>query len=176
MKLPQSKRGKSALAVAAATGVSLLVFTATTLTMPWEAKRNVAYWDAIGGVWTVCYGETAGVKPGDRYTDQQCLDMLLKRMDVDYLRPLQKCIPGFDRAPFGVRASFLDLSWNVGVRAVCWSTAAKRAAVKDWAGACEAMTSFNKAGGKVIRGLDLRRKDGDAARIGEREICLASVA
>ncbi len=170
-----NRRGKSVLALAAASGMSLVIFTATYLTMPWESKRNVAYWDAMGHVWTVCYGETRGVKKGDSYTDQQCLDMLVRRMTVDYEKPLSACLFRYADIPFSVKASFLDLAWNVGVGAVCSSTAAKLAAVRDWAGACEAMTKFNKAGGKVVKGLDLRRKDGDAARIGEREICLAGV-
>jgi lysozyme len=168
-----STRGRKALAAGGA--MSLVAFTALFLTMPWEAKRNVAYWDAIGHVWTVCYGETLNVKPGDHYTDQQCLDMLLKRLDRDFDKPLKACLVGYDAIPFGVKASFLDLAWNVGVPTVCSSTAAKRAAVKDWAGACQAMTWFNRAGGRVIKGLDLRRKNGDPARIGENEICLAGV-
>jgi lysozyme len=171
-----SRRAKAALAAAAAAGMSLVMFTATTLTMPWESKRNVAYWDSLGGVWTVCYGETQGVKRGDSYTDQQCLDMLLKRMDRDYHRPIAACIPGFAGVPFSVQASFLDLAYNVGTGAVCRSTAAKRAAAKDWDGACEAMTWFNRAGGRVVRGLVLRRENGDQARIGDREICLAGIS
>lgn len=168
-----SRRGKAAVAGAIAAGISVLAFTATTLTMPWEAKRNVAYWDAIGGVWTVCYGETKGVKKGDSYTDDQCLKMLLTRLGRDYETPLRRCITGYDGMPFGVKASFLDLAWNVGVSAVCRSTAATLATNKNYADACEAMTRFNRSGGQFVRGLDLRRKDGDAARIGEREICLA---
>lgn len=155
-----------------ASGLGLIALTATYLTVPWEGVENTAYWDAIGKVWTVCAGETQGVKKGDTYTDKQCSAMLYERMERDYHRPLQKCIKGFDQAPISVRASALDLSWNVGVRAVCNSTAARRIAAKDYAGACEAMTWFNKAGGRVIRGLDLRRKNGDEHRIGEREFCL----
>ena len=170
-----SRRANTALAVATAAGMSLVMFTATHLTMPWESKQNVAYWDALGQVWTVCYGETRGVKQGDSYTDRQCLDMLMQRMDRDYLRPIAACIPGFETVPFSVKASFLDLSYNIGVGAVCASTAAKRAASRNWVGACEAMTWFNRAGGRVVRGLVLRREDGDAVRIGDREMCLAGV-
>ncbi|TCN30359.1 lysozyme [Sinorhizobium americanum] len=170
-----SKRAKTALAAAIAAGMSVVAFTASTLTIPWEGKENVAYWDPLGKVWTVCYGETLGVKRGDRYTDAECMQMLLKRMGRDYEVPLKACIDKFDAMPFSVRASFLDLSWNVGVAAVCRSTAAKRAMARNWAGACEAMTWFNKAAGRVVRGLDLRRKEGDTTRIGEREICLAGI-
>ncbi len=164
----RSNRAQAALA----SGLGIVALTAAYLTVPWEGVENTAYWDSLGKVWTVCAGETKGVKPGDRYTDKQCIDMLHRRMERDYRQPLQRCIRGFDAAPLSVQASFLDLSWNVGVSAVCQSTAARRAMAKDWPGACEAMTWFNRAGGRVARGLDLRRKEGDARRIGERELCL----
>lgn len=166
-----SKRAKTALA----SGLGLVALTATYLTVPWEGVENRAYWDSLGKVWTVCVGETKNVKKGDSYTDKQCMDMLYERMERDYHRPLQKCIKGFDAMPLSVQASFLDLSWNVGVGAVCKSTAAKYARSKNWRGACNAMTWFNKAGGRVIRGLDLRRKNGDAHRIGDAELCLAGI-
>ncbi|MGZ0843238.1 hypothetical protein ACXKGW_29330, partial [Klebsiella pneumoniae subsp. pneumoniae] len=37
------------------------------------------------------------------------------------------------------------------------------------------MTWFEKAGGRTIRGLQLRRGMGDATRIGELELCLAGL-
>jgi lysozyme len=175
VKLPQSGRAKGALAAAAVAGLSLVAFTATNLTMPWEAKRNVAYYDSLGRTWTVCYGETKGVKKGDAYTDRQCMDMLTRRLDADYLTPLRRCVPGFDLAPFSVRAAMLDLSYNVGVQTVCISTAAKELAAQHWLSACDAMTWFNRAGGRVIPGLDLRRKNGDRTRIGEHELCTAGI-
>ncbi len=52
-----SRRAKSAITADIVAGMSLVAFTATNLTQPWEDKRNVAYWDAIGNVWTVCWGE-----------------------------------------------------------------------------------------------------------------------
>jgi lysozyme len=163
------------LATAAAAGMSLVVFTATYLTAPWEAKRNVAYWDAIGGTWTACYGETVNIHQGDSFTDQQCMDMLLKHLDGSYLAPLRRCIAGFDQMPFSVQAAMLDDAYNVGAGLICISTAAKRAAAHNWAGTCDALAWFNKAGGRVIPGLDRRRKDGDAQRMGEHEICIAGI-
>lgn len=53
---------------------------ATPLVGRWEGKRNTAYLDKIASpaVWTVCCGETRGVKRGDSYTDAQCAAMLGK--------------------------------------------------------------------------------------------------
>ena len=163
-----SKRAKAALA----SGLGLVALTATYLTVPWEDTKNVAYWDKLGKVWTVCTGETKGVKQGDRYTDEQCAQMLYATLEKDYRRPLQKCVRGYDGLPLSLQATLLDAAYNVGTGAICRSTAARRAEVADYAGACRAVTWFNKAGGKTIRGLVLRRENGDAQRIGELELCL----
>lgn len=166
-----SKRAKAALA----SGLGLVALTATYLTAPWEGKENRAYWDALGKVWTVCYGETLNVKKGDSYTDRQCQDKLINRLEKGFRQPLRKCIVTFDRAPISVQASMLDLSYNIGTGAACKSTAARRMAAKDWRGACNAMTAFNRAGGRVVEGLKKRREYGDTQRIGELELCLAGL-
>lgn len=166
-----SKRAKAALA----SGLGLVALTATYLTEPWEDTKNLAYWDSLGSVWTVCTGETKGVKKGDRYTDAQCAEMLYATLEKDYHRPLTKCIPGFDGKPISWQASMLDLTYNIGVGSACRSTAARRAKAGDYKGSCQAMTWFNKAGGKTVRGLKLRREYGDANRMGELEFCLAGL-
>lgn len=166
-----SKRAKAALA----SGLGLVALTATYLTGPWEGMENRAYYDKLGKVWTVCLGETKAVKEGDSYTDKQCREMLIKRLEVDFRQPLRKCIRNFDQAPISVQASMLDLSYNVGTGAACKSTAAKRMADKQWRTACNAMTAFNRAGGRVVDGLRKRREMGDAQRIGEIELCLAGL-
>jgi len=166
-----SRRAKTALA----SGLGLVALTATFLTAPWEGNENLAYYDRLGKVWTVCFGETKGVKPGDRYTDEECLRKLYTRLEYDFRRPLQKCIREFDAAPVSVQASMLDLSYNVGVGAACNSTAARLIATGDMRGACYAMTRFNRAGGKIIEGLKRRREYGDTNRIGELELCLAGL-
>lgn len=166
-----SKRAKAALA----SGLGLVALTATYLTAPWEGTKNLAYWDSLGKVWTVCTGETKGVKKGDRYTDEQCAAMLYETLEKDYRRPLQACVKGYDKLPLSLQASMLDAGYNVGVGAICRSTAARRVEAGDYKGACNALTWFNKAGGKTIRGLVLRRENGDATRIGELELCLAGL-
>lgn len=166
-----NKRAKGVLA----SGLGLVAMTAAYLTVPWEGVENKAYYDKLGRVWTVCAGETKGVKPGDRYTDAQCLKMLETRLENDFRKPLQKCIVTFDLAPISVQASMLDLSYNIGTGAACKSTAARRMTERKWREACHAMTLYNRAGGKVIEGLKKRREYGDAQRIGELELCLAGL-
>jgi lysozyme len=162
-----SKRARNALI--GATGVVALAITA--LIQPWEGRENRAYRDIVG-VWTICDGETKGVKPGMVKTDAECDAMLLRRVENDFYKPLTKCIPNYTKMPVSLQASFLSAGYNVGIGAICTSTAARLAKAGDYRGACEAITRFNRAGGKVVRGLKLRREYGDANRIGELELCL----
>lgn len=166
-----SKRAKAALA----SGLGVVAMAAVYLVQPWEGKENRAYWDRLGSVATVCYGETRGVSMGDSFTDEECSEMLYERLERDYHRPLQRCIKGFDDKPIGWQAAMLSLAYNVGTGAACKSTAARRAKAGDLAGSCKAMTWFNRAGGRVVQGLKNRREGGDAQRIGEYEMCITSV-
>ncbi len=160
---------RAAKALAGATGAIALAITA--LIQPWEGRELKAYKDIVG-VWTICDGETKGVKPGMVKTNAECDAMLLKRVEHDFYRPLTKCIAGYTGLPLSLQASLLSASYNVGVGAICNSTAARLAKVGDHRGSCEAVTRFNRAGGKVVRGLKLRREFGDASRIDELELCL----
>lgn len=166
-----SKRAKAVLT----SGLGLVALTATYLTAPWEGMENQAYYDKLGKVWTVCLGETKGVQKGDYFTDKQCRNKLIMRLENDFRQPLRKCIRTFDQAPISVQASMLDLSYNIGTGAACKSTAARRMSDRQWRAACNAMTAFNRAGGKVVEGLKKRRELGDAWRIGELELCLAGL-
>ncbi|POF29589.1 lysozyme [Roseibium marinum] len=167
----KSKRAKAALA----SGLGLVALTATFLTAPWEGTENRAYWDRLGRVWTVCTGETKGVRKGDTYTDEECRDMLYRTLEKDYRQPLRNCVKGYDGLPLSLQAAMLDAAYNVGTGAICRSTAARRAMAMNLAGACKALTWFNKAGGRTIRGLVLRREYGDKTRIGEYELCMAGL-
>lgn len=136
----------------------------------WEGLELVAYRDLVG-VLTVCYGETKGVRAGDRYTRAEC-DAMLARELLAYRRGLHPAIdPGARAAHLAPLrdVAFVSLAYNVGVSAASGSTAVRRLNAGDIAGACEALTWWNKAGGRVIRGLVNRRTD-------ERALCLAGWA
>lgn len=136
----------------------------------WEGKRNAAYQDIVG-VWTICYGHTAGVSPGDRMTDEECLALL--REDIRSYRvnlhqfftdetQRYRLTPERDTA-------FTSLAINVGWSGAGKSTAVRRLNAGDIRGACKALTWWNKAGGRVVVGLVNRRSN-------ECELCLAGVA
>lgn len=132
----------------------------------WEGKRNLAYPDIVG-VWTVCYGETRGVKRGDRYSDDECLTMLGEGV-AEFETGMRACLKAPDAIPPKPYAMFLSLSYNIGTGAFCRSTVARRANAGDIRGACNAIPLFNRAGGKVVKGLVNRRA-------AEQRVCLEGI-
>jgi len=143
--------------------------------IPWEGLVLTSHWDPFAKIWDICYGETQGVGPGMRKTKAQCRDMLLRRVHDDYYQPIMQCSPKLGAAPISVRASMISGSYNFGVGAWCRSTAKARIEAGQWRAACEAQTAFNRAGGRVVRGLVNRREMGDAQRIGEAELCVSGL-
>lgn len=145
----------------AAVGVAAVLAVAAPLVMRWEGVRHKPYQDVVG-VWTVCYGHTGpDVVPGKRYTEAECAALL----DADMREAnahVRRCIP----VPMlrGPEAALTSLVFNVGPRGVCGSTIQKRALANDWPGACAGLDAWKYAGGRVYRGLELRRAD-------ERALC-----
>jgi lysozyme len=155
--LPQGGKGKL-IAILGAGGAALLVSTVAFF----EGKRNDPYKDIVG-VWTVCYGETQG--PMRRFTDAECEEKLATAL-VRYAEPVQDCAGLKGRPNQLVAAS--SLAYNIGSKAFCGSTAARKFKAGDYKGGCAAMLSWNRAGGKVVRGLALRRQK-------EYKICMTGL-
>ena len=154
----------------AATGAAAVLIAAAAFVGPWEGERLEAYLDRIASppVWTVCYGETKGVRPGDSYTAQQCLDMLSRSL-AGYHAQLSKCIPALPQQPQGVQVALTSWTYNVGAGAACGSTLARLANKGDWRGACNQLPRWDKAGGKPVKGLTNRRA-------AEQRLCLESLS
>ena len=57
--------------VGAIAGSGIALSTAIAFVGQWEGLRTEAYRDVVG-IWTVCYGETKGVQPGDSYSKAEC--------------------------------------------------------------------------------------------------------
>lgn len=140
-----------------------LMAAAVALVGTWEGVRTVAYRDIVG-IPTVCFGETRGVKMGDRYTLDECRTMLGDGL-VEFEQGMRACLKNPDAIPDKPYVTFLSLSYNIGTRAFCGSTVARRANAGDIRGACDAIPMWNKAGGRVVNGLVNRRAE-------ERQICL----
>lgn len=140
-----------------AAGIMAAVLATTTpFVAKWEGLSLVAYKDIVG-VPTVCYGETSGVKMGDKYTKAQC-EAMLKDSLKEYYVDLQVCMTN-PNIPVSVQSSLLELSYNVGVPKVCTSTMMKKANLGQYKEACNELGKWVKAGGGTVKGLVNRRAD-----------------
>lgn len=132
---------------------------AVPLIAKWEGLRTEAYQDIVG-VWTVCFGETKGVGPGDSYTKAECRAMLAREV-LEYRSGWHGYLTAetlAERLHAPRDAAFTSLAYNAGVRAIGRSTATRRLNAGRIAGACDAITWWNKAGQRVVRGLVRRRQ------------------
>ncbi|MCV6547857.1 MAG: lysozyme [Cohaesibacter sp.] len=123
-----------------------------------EGKRNKAYRDIVG-VPTLCYGSTRGVHMGMERTDAQCIQLL--RLEVkEYRHKLHRYFTTStkqNRLTAKRDAAYTSLAFNCGIRAIGRSTATRRLNAGNIKGGCKALTWWNKAGGRVVRGLKMRR-------------------
>ena len=187
--LRPTKRAKAAIAAVLATAAAAggyimlpggervppsVVLAMDTLVQPWEGRELRAYRDAVG-IWTICDGDTANVRPGMVETPAGCDKRLRTRLVRDFYKPLTRCIADFDKKPVSWSAMMISLGYNVGVSAACNSTAARLGRAGRYLDSCNAATAFNRAGGKVLIGLVNRREMGDRSRIGEGELCVSGL-
>ncbi|PDT23902.1 lysozyme [Rhizobium hidalgonense] len=142
---------------------SAIAAAAIACVSTFEGLRTVAFRDPVG-IPTICFGETRGVKMGDTATMDECKAVLGDAL-VEFEGNMRACLTNPDKIPDKPYVSFLSLSYNIGSRAFCSSTVARKANAGDLVGACNAILAWNKAGGRVINGLTLRRQD-------ERRMCL----
>ena len=133
---------------------------AVPLVMLYEGTVLQSYRDPINKI-TACVGHTGPeLRMGQRYTRQQCEDMLYG----DLLKHAQAldCI----KRPLtdGQKAAFLSFAFNVGNKAFCDSTLARKANAGDMPGACAELSRWTHAGGRELPGLVKRRA-------AERDLC-----
>lgn len=150
----------------AAGGIAGAIMIAVPIVAQFEGLWLVAKPDRLAyGIPTVCYGETEGVKVGDKYTQKQCEEMLAKKLPR-YAAEIEKCfkVPVSEKAG----AAFISLAYNVGSGGVCRSSAMRKWNAGDKRGACDAFLVWNRAGGRVVQGLINRRKT-------ERKLCLEGI-
>lgn len=123
-----------------------------------------AYADIVG-VWTICDGDTKGVRPGMVETEAGCVKRLERQL-VAHAKPVLECVPALGRrGRENQLVASVSLAYNIGTAGFCRSTAARRFNAGDWRGGCDAFLMWNRAGGRVVRGLQLRRER-------ERALCL----
>ena len=130
----------------------------------YEGVSNEAYLDPVG-IWTICYGETKGVTKGDYKTDEECLDSLAEELTEHHKKMVM-----YIKTPISEKeeAAYLSFTYNVGVGAFSKSTLLKKLNSGDRVGACNQLLRWDKAGGKELKGLTLRRQS-------ENKLCLEGV-
>lgn len=125
------------------------------------------YKDAVG-VPTIGYGTTTGVKPGQTITPERALIRLGQDVGV-FESEMKRCLG--DVALYQHEwDAYVSLTYNIGYGAFCRSSIARKLKQPqpDYAGACQSILLFNKAGGKVLPGLVKRRQAEYKLCVGEK--------
>ena len=121
-----------------------------------EGCRLTAY-KCPAGIWTIGWGETRGVKEGDVWTQEQADRILRARVGQFMLATLKRC-PQLHREPPGRLIGCTSLSYNIGIGAFAASSVSRKTSRLDYPGAADSFLLWNKSGGRVLRGLTLRRE------------------
>jgi len=127
-----------------------------------EGCRLSAYQDGVG-VWTIGYGHTAGVKPGDRITQYQAEQFL--KEDLSSFEAAANKVRNV--ATQGRFDAVVDFMYNLGIGNFNKSTLKKY--IESGRAVWEIQEQFlrwNTAGGKKLGGL-VSRRIWEAARFAE---------
>lgn len=146
-------------------GAALVAVIALVST--WEGLRTKSYQDVIG-VWTICYGYTHGVRPGQVAEPAACEALLMRELR-DVHDKVSRCVRTDLTA--GERAALVSLAYNVGVAAVCRSTMVRLLNQGRPREACYQLRRWVYAGGsrEPLPGLVNRRE-------AELRVCLGAAA
>ena len=126
----------------------------------WEGLRLTAYQDSVG-IWTIGYGHTAEAGPpapkaGMKITEKEATDILARDLG-QYERAVTKAI---SVAPTSNQfAAMVSLCYNIGPANFAKSSVVRLLNVGQPREAADAFLLWNKAGGKVLKGLTARRED-----------------
>jgi lysozyme len=153
---PNAKKG-----VALGAGAAML---AAAFVAPWEGLFTRPYRDIVGVV-TVCYGETENVEQR-YYPPQECKDLLATKLPRYYAEISSCWGPEVEvTLTDNMRVAFVSGAYNFGSYAFCNSSMVRALKAGDRRAACHALRLYNRAGGRVVKGLDNRRK-------AEEKLCL----
>jgi lysozyme len=127
---------------------------ATRLIKKFEGYRANAYQDSAG-VWTIGYGTTAGVYPGQTTDREEAEQRLRQDIEVIALNPIKMYVT----APLNADqlAALISFVYNVGPGAFANSTLLQKLNARQYDEAAQEFPRWNKAGGEVLRGLIKRR-------------------
>ena len=122
----------------------------------------------LAGVTTACDGITSWrgrpLPRNHTFNEAQCGEMLAEQL-LAHAEDVMACTPGLALSPVpaaelrreGPRFAAVSLTYNIGGRRWCSSTARRRFNAGDFPGGCTAITWWNKVGRTVVPGLVNRR-------------------
>ncbi|MGB3786833.1 MAG: lysozyme [Phormidesmis sp.] len=128
-----------------------------------EGLRLNAYKDAVG-IWTIGYGTTRNVRPGQVISEEQAVQFLQEDL-MRFEKSINEVIRvSINDNQFSALACF---TYNVGSGAFRSSTLLKKLNTSDVRGAADELLRWDKAGGRTLAGLTRRRKAERALFLGE---------
>ena len=153
-ELPQQEPQQSAAkqlfkAASLSAGAAAVALIAT-----YEGLRLEAYKDPVG-VWTICYGSTKNVQPGQVATLQECKN----RLGAD-AEEAANAVRKYVQHPITQEQfdALVDFTFNLGAGNLKNSTLLRKLNAGDCYGAAEEFRRWVYAGGQVLPGLQKRRE------------------
>lgn len=128
----------------------------TDLLKKFEGCKLKAY-KCPAGIWTIGYGSTRGVKEGDEITQAEA-DALLLEEAQEYLDEALRLSPRLRSATPGQQAAIASFVYNCGAGNYKKSTLKRNVDAGDFNEAKHSIKMWNKANGKVLKGLVTRRQ------------------
>lgn len=118
-----------------------------------EGLRLTAYQDVVG-VWTIGYGTTKNVTQGMTITYNQAFDLLCEDTEIFYKAVKRLIKPTLQENQYIALTSF---TYNLGSGALQRSTLRAKVNRLEITDAAQEFLKWNKAGGKIYKGLTKRR-------------------
>ena len=120
----------------------------------WEEFRGYAY-VCPAGLWTIGYGHTVGVKPTDKIDLAQGEAYLRQDLEI-----VERCLNSLKlELNQNQYDALCSLIFNIGIGNFKRSTLLKYLQAKQYDKASSEFLKWRKANGKVLKGLEARRKD-----------------
>jgi len=152
-------------------GIAAAMLLAVPFIVDREGESLESYRDVVG-VWTICNGETLGVRAGQRKTREECSQLTNSRVG-QFMTQVYGLIAV--EVPPETLAAHTSFAYNIGLAGYARSKALEETNEGNIAAGCLAMANWYTAGGKDCRiksngcyGLINRRND-------EIELCLSGL-
>lgn len=154
---PQAAAPSQAASQPSSSGTAMKISAkGVSLVAKYEGCRLEAY-KCPAGVWTIGYGHTAGVNPGDRLPSQDAAKALLEKDLEKYAGYVNSCVQKgqicfkLTQNQFDALTSF---TYNCGA-----GNLKKLVEGRDANAIADKLLQYNKGGGKVLAGLTKRREE-----------------